>query len=43
LIDIAEIDIRRYVQINNYGIQKYILKENVEMPSLNSNPLRLHS
>jgi hypothetical protein len=26
LIDIAEIDIRKFVQINNYGIQKYILK-----------------
>jgi hypothetical protein len=43
LIDIAEIDIRKFIQINNYGIQKYILKENVELPSQNSNPLSLYS
>lgn len=31
------------MQINNYGIQKYILKENVELPSQNSNLLSLHN
>lgn len=43
MIDIAQIDVKRYIQINNYGIQKYILKENAELPSHNSNLLRLYS
>jgi len=29
LIDVAEIDAKNFITINNYGIQKYILKENV--------------
>lgn len=43
LIDISEVDQRKYLQFNNYGIQKYILKENAELPSANSNLLRFHS
>ena len=41
LIDIAEIDAKRFIYINNYGIQKYILKENVELDR--SNLLNLRS
>jgi hypothetical protein len=40
LIDIAEIDARNYIRINNYGIQKYIMKENIELR--HSNLLNLH-
>ena len=35
LIDIAEIDARNYIRINNYGIQKYIVKENIELRASN--------
>jgi hypothetical protein len=28
MVDISEIDQNKYIQLNNYGIQKYILKEN---------------
>jgi hypothetical protein len=35
LIDIAEIDARNYIRINNYGIQKYIMKENIELRASN--------
>lgn len=31
-IDISEIDGRKFIRINNYGIQKYILKEHAEEP-----------
>lgn len=39
LIDIAEIDAITHIRINNYGIQKYIIKENVDLPT---NLLSLH-
>ena len=43
-IDIADIDFKKYIRINNYGLQKYILKENAEEPiKQNSNLLRMHS
>lgn len=29
LIDIAEINFRKYIQINGHGLLKYILKENI--------------
>jgi hypothetical protein len=33
---------KRFISINNYGLQKYILKENVELPSIeNSNLLNI--
>lgn len=42
-IDVADIDMKEYVRLNNYGIQKYILKENAEDPvNQNSNLLRMH-
>lgn len=40
LIDVAEIDAKNYIRINNYGIQKYILKENIDLQV--SNLLNLH-
>lgn len=40
LIDIADIDARNYIRINNYGIQKYIMKENIELRT--ANLLNLH-
>jgi hypothetical protein len=39
---VAEIDFPKYIKLNNYGIQQYILKENVELPIHNSNLLRMH-
>ena len=33
LLDCADIDMRYFLILNNYGIQKYILKENIEMPT----------
>lgn len=34
---------KEYVRLNNYGIHKYILKENAEDPvNQNSNLLRMH-
>ena len=41
LIDPAEIDAIKFIHINNYGIQKYILKENAEKPE-SSNLLKIH-
>lgn len=40
LIDIAEIDAREFIRINNYGIQKYILKENIDLKASNLFSLR---
>lgn len=31
-IDVADINIKRMAMIANYGLQKFILKENTEMP-----------
>lgn len=42
LIDVAEIDYPAFVRLNNYGIQHFILKENVESPTHNSNLLKMH-
>jgi fatty acyl-CoA reductase len=33
IVDAADIDIDYFLVVNNYGLQKYILKENVELPS----------
>ena len=33
LVDCADIDMKYFIVLNNYGIQKYILKENIEMPT----------
>ena len=33
MVDPADIDIDYFLVVNNYGLQKYILKENVELPS----------
>ena len=33
LVDAADIDVDYFLVINSYGLQKYILKENVELPS----------
>ena len=33
MVDAADIDVDYFLVINNYGLQKYILKENVELPS----------
>ena len=33
LLDVADIDMKYFIILNNYGIQKYILNENIEMPS----------
>ena len=42
LLDCADIDMRYFLILNNYGIQKYILKENIEMPTHeNANLLHL--
>lgn len=44
LLDCADIDMTYFVVLNNYGIQKYILKENIEMPTPdNFNLLRLRT
>ena len=32
LVDVADIDMKYFILLNNYGIQKYILKENTELP-----------
>ena len=32
LVDVADIDMRYFITLNNYGIHIYILKENVELP-----------
>jgi len=43
-VDAADIDVDYFLIVNNYGLQKYILKENVELPSPeNYNLLRLKS
>ena len=31
-IAIEDIEQKKYIQLNNYGIQKYILKEHAEYP-----------
>ena len=44
MVAAADIDNDYFLVINNYGLQKYILKENVELPSQeNYNLLRLKS
>jgi hypothetical protein len=44
MVDAADIEVDYFLVINNYGLQKYILKENVELPSQeNYNLLRLQS
>jgi fatty acyl-CoA reductase len=44
IVDAADIDNDYFLVVNNYGLQKYILKENVELPSQeNYNLLRLQS
>ena len=32
-LDCGEIDMHYFIVLNNYGIQKYILNENIEMPT----------
>lgn len=40
----GEIDAKRFILLNNYGIQKFILKEDAESPNIkNSNLLKMHS
>ena len=42
LIDCADIDMKYFLILNNYGIQKFILKENIELPTPeNSNLLKI--
>ena len=42
LLDVADIDMKYFIILNNYGIQKFILNENIEMPSPeNSNLLKI--
>lgn len=42
LLDVADIDMKYFIILNNYGIQKYILNENIEMPTPeNSNLLKI--
>lgn len=44
LVDVADIDMRYFIVLNNYGLQKYILKENIELPvPENSNLLRMNN
>lgn len=44
MVDVAEIDMKYFIVLNNYGVQKYILKENTELPvPENSNLLRMHN
>lgn len=33
LVDVSDIEMEYFIILNNYGIQKYILKENVELPA----------
>ena len=33
LIDCADIDMKYFIILNNYGIQKFIMKENIELPT----------
>lgn len=41
-MDCAEVDMEYFIILNNYGIQKYILKENIELPTPeNFNLLRI--
>jgi hypothetical protein len=43
MIDVGEIDMRKYTLITNYGLQKFILKDNPELPAnKNSNLLTMH-
>lgn len=32
LVDIAEISMEYFIYVNNYGIQKFLLKENAQLP-----------
>jgi len=44
LIDVGDIDAKRFIQLNCYGIQKFILKEDAESPNVkSSNLLKMHS
>jgi hypothetical protein len=41
-VDVADIDMRYFLLLNNYGLQKYILKETVDLPTPeNSNILKM--
>lgn len=42
MLDAADYDADYFIILNNYGIQKYILKENIELPTPeNFNLLRI--
>ena len=44
ILDCADIDMHYFLILNQYGIQKYILKENIEMPTPeNANLLHIRS